>query len=341
MKILFKGEGRPQRFKLPHCWAAVACLAFIWSLGCASNTSRTIAVIPRTSGTMLWEPEHGGAQTAAHETGIRIYWNAPTREDDVGGQVALIERVIAGNYQGLVLAPDQALALITPVRRAVAHGLPTVIIGSPMPIPAGDKLFYILNDEEEGGRIAARRVGLLLHGRGTIAILGINPDITGIMTRARSFEQFLVENYPDIHIVEKRMGSFSVPHEQQMAEETLKSNPGLNAIVALMWTSVRGVISTIDSSPGSRPIKVIGFDPDGLPFDAKHLDSVVVQNTREMGDRAVRLLDAQFHGRSVPSLIKLEPVLVTRENVNSDEVRSMTSMDWRAGSLHANWSINP
>src|SRR5690348_12466820 len=86
-------------------WAAagilLACLP-----GCRSNP-RTIAVIPRTTGISLWEPEHAGAEDAARGDGFRIYWNAPTREDDVQNQIALVERIIDQRYAGLVLAPDQ------------------------------------------------------------------------------------------------------------------------------------------------------------------------------------------------------------------------------------------
>lgn len=329
MKTLNCNEIQPRRYLRTHDWVSLTPLVLLWFMGCHLNQPKTIAVIPRTSGTMLWEPEHGGAETAASIAGLHIYWNAPTREDDVGGQIALVERVIRANYQGLILAPAQALSLITPVRRALAHGLPIVIIGSSIPIPPGGKLSYILNDEEEGGRIAARRIALLLHGHGLVAVLGINPDITGIMIRARSFEQYLVQNFPEIHIVEKRIGSFNVPHEQQVAEETLKANPELDAIVTLMWASTRGAISTIDSNPGNRSVKVVGFDPDELPFGSVSLDSVVVQNTREMGSQAVRLINAQLNGRSVPALSKLQPILVTRDNLDSDVVRRATSMDWR------------
>lgn len=306
-------------------------LALLFSAGCHRPSTVTIAVIPRTSGSLLWEPEHRGAQDAAESIGAQIYWNAPTREDDVAGQIALIEHVVAGNYQGLVLTPNQSLALITPVRRALAHGLPIVIVSSPIPVPAGDNLSYILNDEQEGGRIAARRVAQLLHGRGTIAILGINPDIAGIMVRAQSFEHSLAQNSPEIHIVERHTGSFNVPHEQEVAEEALEAHPDLDAIVTLMWSSARGAMSTIDNNPKKFRAKVISFDPEDILFTSPSLDSVVVQNTRKMGNLAVRLIHARLSGKSAPALITLEPILVTRANANSEEVRHMTTMDWRPG----------
>jgi ribose transport system substrate-binding protein len=320
-------------------WLKLCWLATVLALGCHSVARITIAVIPRTSGTGLWEPEHGGAELASLHAGIHVYWNAPTREDDVEGQIALVEQVVNKGYQGLVLAPDQALALITPVRRALAHGVPTVIVGSPLPIPAGGKLSYILNDEDSGGRIAALRMAQLLHGRGSVAVLGVNPDVAGIMTRARSFELFLAQNYPNIHIV-KRMGSFNALHEQQVAEETLKGNPEIDGIVALMWTSARGALAAIENTSGSRAVKVIGFDPDGgSPFDSQNLDSVIVQDLRTMGKQAVEIIDEERRGRPIPALIKLEPTLITRENMNAPEIRRLTSMDWRPG--HWDWNTTP
>jgi ribose transport system substrate-binding protein len=319
----------------------LAWICFMPNVGCRKSKAPAIAVIPRTTGTMLWEPVHRGVEAAALSLGGNIYWNAPTREDDTDGQIALIEHVIAGEYAGMVIAPDQSLALVTPVRRVLAKGLPVVVIGSPLLVPAGGKLYYILNDEQEGGRIAARRIALLLHGRGSVAVLGMNPDIAGIMVRARSFEQFLAENYPDIHIVEKRFGSFNVPHEQQVAEETLKAHPGLDAIVALMAATTRGALSTIDSDPAYQTVKVIGFDPDQREFSSVSLDSVILANMPELGDRAVSLIHADREGKPVPSQVEVKPMLVTRENVDSDEVFRRTSMDYRPAPFHLDWGNQP
>jgi ribose transport system substrate-binding protein len=309
--------------------------------GCNQHRQTKIAVIPRTCGSMIWEPEHRGAEAVAFELGADIYWNAPTREDDIQGQIAMVERVVASNYQGLVLAPDHALALITPVRNAVARGLPTVIVGSPLAIPPGDGLSYILNDDEAGGRIAAKRVEALLHGSGSVAILGINPDIIGVMTRARSLERELAKNSPNIHVVVEQMGSFNVPHEQQVAEETLKAHPGLEVIVALTSTSAHGAIEAISSASRRGAVKVIVFDPDFLRFDDPSFDSVIVEDTQNMGRKAIRLIVGKIHGEPMPLITRLQPTLVTRANVNTDEIRELTSMDWRPGRLHWRWRVTP
>jgi ribose transport system substrate-binding protein len=314
------------------------CAVAVCATSCNAHRPVRIAVIPQTEGTIFWEAVHTGAEQAADSAGVSIYWNAPTREDDVEAQIALVDRVVEKRYQGLVLAPDQALSLIMPVRRALAQGIPTVIIGSPLPIPAGGNLSYILNDDEEGGRIAARRAAALLNGNGTVALLGINPDITGIMIRARAFEQFTAQNYPGIRIVERRMGSFNAPHEQQVAEETLRTHPDLDAVVALMSTTADGALRALDTTPRSHQVRVIGFDNANLPpFDQRsNLDCAIQEDVRAMGQQAVELIHARLRGQPVPTIVHLHPRLITRENINTPEVREMLSQDWTLGRW--NWS---
>lgn len=286
---------------------------------------------------MIWESAHVGAEEAALRHGASIYWNAPTREDDVEAQIAIVDRVVEKRYNGLVLAPDQALALMTPVRHAAAQGIPTVVIGSPLAMPPGGDLFYILNDNEQSGRLAAQRVGELLHGTGTVAVLGIDPDLTGIMIRARVFEETLRANYPGIRIVDKRMGSFNIPHEQQVAQDTVTSHPDVDVIVAMMATTVEGTLSALHSVPGGEKTRVIGFDVENWPpFDHRNLDCLVQENTRAMGEQAVELILAKLNGHSVAMQTTVPPRVITRETMNSAEVQYMLSQDWTLGRIQ--WS---
>jgi ribose transport system substrate-binding protein len=316
----------------------LACAAGLLVAGCAGRQPERVAVIPQTEGTMMWEAAHVGAEEAAHRHDASIYWNAPTREDDVEAQISIVDRVVDERYDGLVLAPDQALALMTPVRHALARGIPTVVIGSPLAMPPGNDLFYILNDNEQGGRLAAQRAGELLHGSGTVAVLGIDPDLAGIMMRARVFEKVLNENYPGIRLLDKRMGSFNIPHEQQVAQETIRNHPDVDVIVAMMAPTVEGTLSALHSVPGGEKIKVIGFDiANWPPFDRNpSLDCLIQEDTRAMGEQAVEYILGRREGQSAPAQMTIEPRVITRDNMNSAEVQRMLSQDWTLG--RALWS---
>lgn len=299
-------------------------------LGCHSDQKPMVAVIPRTTALILWEAEHAGAETAARREGLTVYWNAPTREDDVERQISLIRHAIAAGARGLVLAPDQELALMVPVRNIVARGIPTVIVSSPLSIPPGGKLSYILNDEQATGRMAADRIGYILSGKGTVAVLGVDPDVSGIVERTKAFDSSLAAKYPGIRIVEERAAGFNIAEAQDIAEDVLERNPRLDVLLALNSATTRGAYLALQRRGLLKKVKLVACEQELVPpLVTGEIDSIVVENTYEMGRLAVERIAMQMRGETGPPLIKLSPTLVTRDNLHSAKVARMLSMDWR------------
>jgi ribose transport system substrate-binding protein len=308
----------------------VAVVVCVFSAAC-NRGSKLVAVIPRSCGTVLWEPEHAGAAHLAHKNSVEVYWNAPPREDDVEGQIALLERAVDRGLAGVILTPDETLPLRTPVRRIVARGLPVVVVGTYLGIAPSAKLSYVLNDDEAGGQMAARRLGTILKGSGSVAILGVNPQLTGITDRERSLEKTLAEEFPNIHVVARRLGHYSVPQEQQIAEDLINAGTPLDAIIALSTSSTRGAYYALVEFGKPRVIKLIGFDQDLiLPLRTGGIDSIVMQRTYDMGHTAMSLMLSQLKGDAVPGVTVLPPILMTRENLDSSEIYHQLSVTWWA-----------
>jgi ribose transport system substrate-binding protein len=309
----------------------LATLSLLLCLLACSRNSNTIAVIPRACGTALWEPEHAGVAHVARRQGMNVYWNAPTREDDVAGQIDLLEKVVAKGYAGIIIAPDQTLPLRSPIRRIVSRGLPIVVVGTNLGITPTARLSYVLSDDTAGGQMAARRIGKILSGRGAIAILGINPQLTGITARERSFENTLEREYPDVHVVARRLGYYSVAQEQQVAEDILNRGEAIDAIVALSHVTTRGAFYALVEFDKTRTIKLVGFDQDLMPpIRTGGIDSVVMESTYDMGRTAMEALDGELHGRTVPGISVVPPLLMTRENIDSPEIRKQLAANWWA-----------
>jgi len=280
---------------------------------------------------VLWEPEHAGAAHLAHKNGVEVYWNAPPREDDVEGQIALLTKIVDRGPSGIILTPDETLPLRTPVRRIVARGLPVVVIGTHLGIAPSAKLAYVLNDDEAGGQMAARRLGAILKGSGSVAILGVNPQLTGITARQRSLEKTLADEFPDIHVVARRLGHYSVPQEQQIAEDIINGGTPLDAIVALSTSSTRGAYYALVEFGKTRIVKLIGFDQELIPpLRTGGIDSVIMQRTYDMGHTAMSLMLSQLKGEAVPGVSVLTPLLMTRENLDSAEIYHQLSATWWA-----------
>ena len=309
-------------------WSVALFLVFVLTiLGCR-HTLPVIAIIPRTTGTPLWESEHAGAAEIARSNGLSIYWNAPTEDDDTQAQIALVETAQARGYAGIIVAPIETLPLRTPIRNILEHKIPVVVVGTDLGIAPGTKLAYVLNDEEAGGELAAHRIGYVLHGKGSIAILGIDPTLTSNTTRERSFESTLAQEFPQINVVVRQYGLPSVPQEQQAVEQLLHNRESIDAIVALSLASTRGAYYAVAEFGKENTVKLVGFDQDLLPPIRTGIDSVVAQNTYEMGEAAMEIMNKELHGTSHVSRQIVRPVLITRENIDSPDTRQLLDITW-------------
>lgn len=307
--------------------AAWVCLA----AGCGKREFR-VAVIPRTTAETIWEAVHAGVEFAASPAGIQVYWNAPTSEDDFQQQAALIDRVIDEHYQGLIIAPDQPLVLMTPVQRAVSRGVRTVVIASPLPLPPQRNLAYIVNDDEASGRLAAMRIGKILGGKGRVAVLGIDPESLSDLTVLHSFEKTFEENFPGVEIEERRPGTHNGVEAQQIANEVLAAHHDLNAILALSAVATYGAITALQARGQTGQVKLIGFEQSvemGNEVRAGVMDSLIAEDTYQMGYRALTLLAGHRDGPLPAQEIKLEPTLLTRENIDSPPAQRLINQDWR------------
>ena len=303
--------------------------AAVLALSACRRTPVAIAVIPRACGTALWEPEHSGAAAAARARGMAIYWNAPTLPNDVQKQITLLEKVVAGRYYGVVLAPDETLALRTPIKRILAKRIPIVVVGTELGIDPDRNLSYVLNDEVAGGQLAARRLGFILGGEGTVAVLGLNPRLSSMSLRDRSFEDTLAAEFPRIQLVARRPGQASAAQEQQTSEDLFASGIALDALVALSSEATRGAYYALSESNRVGMVRLIGFDQDLLPpIRTGGLDSVVAQDTYEIGRLAINQIDAQLHGESVQDKLIVPPKLLTRENIDDPEMRKVLTAHW-------------
>ena len=304
------------------------CSFLLILCGCRSGPP-AIAIIPRACGTALWEPEHAGAAEAARRYGFDIYWNAPTRSNDVQKQIALLEKTAGESYRAMILSPDETLAFRIPIKRLLRKHLPIVVVGTELGIGSDPNLSYVLSDEVAAGQIGARRVGLLLHDEGQIAILGMDPKLWNITLREKSFETTLAAEFPHIHVAARRIGQANVSQEQQTAEELLESKPNLDALVALSAESTRGAYYALVEFGKTHVIRLIGFDQDLLPpLRTGELDSVIVENTYDMGRQAIEQVRQKLNGGPTAERIIVRPRLVTGENIDAPDIQKIFSARW-------------
>ncbi len=321
MKCNFKG-GALSLFAVLFC-----------ATGCRSNVAAsTIAVIPRDSAQEIWVSEHGGAADEAYANNLRVYWNGPSRDDDVEDQIALSERAIAGHFYGLILSPNNSFALNATVQRAVSHGMPVVIVGAQIPISPEPGLTFVLNDSEKMGALAARRVRDLLGPTGHVVVIGVDSLSPGSMERSNGFEQALHQEAPGIAIEQKLVGPFRFGEAELATEQSIRAHPDLGAVVALGINETRGALAAVRKTGTAKKIKIVGCDQTlDLLFLLRRgdIDSLVIEDTRTMGRLAVKEIEEERHGRQAAPITMVEPALVTLANVDDSAIQQILSLRWR------------
>ncbi|MEO6924475.1 MAG: substrate-binding domain-containing protein [Bryocella sp.] len=309
-------------------WMAV-CIALA---GCQNNLkSRTIYVVPRDTAEALWVTEHMGAAEAAAKANLQIYWNGANGEGDVDQQIVLAERAIRTGSYGLILSPNSPYALNTVVRRALSQRIPVVIVGAAIPLTPSPGLFFVLTDVNKTGQLAAER----FEGRrGEVAIVGLDPLSPGSIDRSEAFEAALHNSAPEQRIVGKVLGPLSFGQAEFKTERIIRAHPGITSIFALNVTGARAAVSAVRTTRTEDRIRIVGCDQAlDLLFLLRQgkIDGLVIQNTRKMGNDAVAAIVAAHHEKRMPTVTTVEPVLVTKENIDSERVQQMLLMNWRVG----------
>jgi ribose transport system substrate-binding protein len=311
--------------------AAVHVAVVLTLVSCHADRVPTIAVIPETTAQEIWESEHAGAEHEARQFGWKIYWNGPSREDDVPRQIQIVDQEIGRGVSGLVLSPDHAIAMIAPLRRALQKKIPAVIVGDRIANISDPRLSWVLNDEGADGLLAARRAELYLGPGKAIAVLGMNPNFLSLVDRANAIEAEIRAHNPKTVIAERRSDSFGFAEAEQIAEDTLRALPNLAVIVSLNVNQSRAAYQALLSTNRLNTVRLIACDQD---LDLMHhlrtggIDAVVAPDTGRMGRVAIVAIHDSRSGSSAPVRAVIEPVLITRSNIDSAPVQQLLSMDW-------------
>ena len=297
-------------------------------LGCKpESTIPVIGVVPKGANHIFWQTVHAGAIKAAQEGGYQVEWNAPSLEVDASRQIEIVDSMVNRKLKGIALAPVDRKALVAVVERAAREGVPVSIFDSA--IDTGKRVAYVATDNVEGGRIAARRVGELLNGKGKVAIIGFMPGSGATMEREDGFQDEIRKKFPGITIVALRYAKADRAKAMSETENILTAHTDLAAVFADNESSSSGAVQALKSR-NARSVKMVAFDAsDQLMQDCRDgwIDSLVVQNPFKMGYESTRALIRHIKGEPVESTVDSGVRLVKRDEVDAPELKELLFPD--------------
>jgi ribose transport system substrate-binding protein len=300
--------------------AAAFCMS-----ACNKSTDKRIVFIPKGRAHLFWQSVHAGAVKAQQENpGYTIIWNGPASETDYEGQVKIMDAAINQKVDAICLAPIDKKILVTLVQNANSVGIPVFIFDSP--VDTETYTAQITTDNLEGGRLAARRMGAILHGSGQIAEVAVQAGSASTMDREKGFEDTIKQEFPDIKIVDKQYGMADFAKSLKVSENMLTATPGLNGMFASNESSTVGAARALQNKGGKT--KLVGFDSSPQLIEALRsgvIDSLVAQDPFDMGYKSMVAAVTKLKGGEPERSVQIPPVLVTRENMDTPGIKAKIS----------------
>jgi ABC-type sugar transport system, periplasmic component len=306
---------------------ALTALSGMGLAACNRRAKRTIAVIPKATSSVFFVAVEAGARAAGKEFNLEILWNGAPLETDYARQIQIVDSMVARHVDGIALAATERKALVGPMDRALAAGIPVTIFDSGL--DSTNYLSYVATDNVEAGRLAARTLGKLLAGKGTAAMIMHAPGSASTMDREKGFNEVMARDFSGIQIVASQFGSGDRAKSMAVTENILTAHPELNGIFASSEPSSVGAAHAIKARGLSGKIKLVSFDSsEGLIEDLKGgtIDAMIVQDPYKMGYEAVKTLADKLNGKTPPKRLDLAAVVVTKADLDRPEMKKLLNI---------------
>lgn len=296
--------------------ATLLVLVLSMALVCSAYAADiTIGYATKSSSSPFWVENIKGAEAKAKELGVTLKVIGPPVENDVFGQIAVIEDMNRSGCDAIVVAPCGDVGVADVVTKVLDEGKPVIAVDNAI---TGVDIPLVATDNYAAGEMAAKFIADSVGGKGKVVIVnGIIAQGSG-KGRRDGFVEYMTANHPEITVVEvtgdwddqKALAGF------EAAYETNKDIVGGYAA----WDGATLQMHKVLTQNGRDDVVLCGFDAYDAAVKLIHAGDPlfkgdIAQNPANMGATAVQAAYDAINKVEVASAIDTGTTLVTSENV--------------------------
>src|ERR1700722_6567316 len=288
--------------------APLACSKPHGSAGGEAGAALRIAVIPKGTTHEFWKSVHAGAVKASREMNVDIVWKGPLKEDDLKGQIDVVDSFVAQGVSGIVVAPLSDKGLGASVKASVKAGIPVVVFDSDL--AGDDHTSFVATDNVAAGRMAAEELARAMGDTGNVVVLRYQEGSASTANREQGFLT-AIKTHPSIHVVSDNQYGGATTESAFATSENLLSaqkaeSGGVQGVFAPNELTTFGMLLALRKASLAGKVHFVGFDASeklvkGLRDGA--LDALVVQNPFNIGYVAVKTMTEHLRGQPVEKRI--------------------------------------
>jgi ribose transport system substrate-binding protein len=297
---------------------AVATLSAL-SLDAAGQKSYALGMIAKSQGNPFFEAAHVGANDAARDlsakygVAIKIDWRTPN-EEDAQKQAEMVEQLVLGGADGIIISCSDALKLTDSINKAVRQGIPVVTFSGDAP---SSKRFVALGiDDFKCGERTFEELAKLLNGKGVVAAIDGNPNAANLQQRAAGFRS-AAKKYPDVKLLDIFYHKETPGDAVAKIEQVIQAHPDITG-----WGLLGGWPLFTDDALRWSPGTIKCVSVDALPQELRyvrsgHVQLLLSQDVYGYGYHAVEHLINKLHFKKDPlrALDDTPLTPVTKDNV--------------------------
>lgn len=272
-----------------------------------------------------------GAKKAAAQFGVQsLGFVGADADNDVAGQIRLMQDAIARHPDFIVLAPTDNRLLDPLITRAYRTGIKVIIIDAPA--NTSNYQTYLATDMYKGSCRAADTLAAAIKAKtgraaGQVAYeTWIAVPNVELVARHKGFTD-CIAHYPGIHIVQHVDAGGDPSYAQTIAAHTLAAFPHLVGFYADTFSTLNAAAQAFaQSSVNHRKVSLVGWDGEDQvisDLEAQRLDGVVLQDPYQMGYSGVAYGVLAAAGLNVPKFVDTGGVMATPANVNSPLIQGL------------------
>jgi ABC-type sugar transport system substrate-binding protein len=285
-------------------------------------TKKNLELVVGTKSDDFYITMECGAEAEAKKLGAKLTVNGPA-DFSVSEQAPILNSVAATKPDALMVAPTDAKALDPELNRIQSAGTKIVFVDtSSSDTSLG--VSRITSDNTGGGKIAADNLGQQVGGKGTVAVINVNPGISTTDARIAGFNAEMKAKYPNVKVLPVQYDNDSSATAASQVASDIAAHPDLSGVFATNVLSAQGAATGVQHAGKTGKVKVATFDaePQQITFlKSNTIQLAVAQDPYQEGIDGVQQALNAANGKTVTATIGTPLVAITPANVNSANVQ--------------------
>jgi len=281
----------------------------------------TAAIVMHYTGDGWTDAQVAGLRQQFGELGIEVIavTDAGFQPDR---QVSNIETVLARDPDIIVSIPADPVATAGAYQQAAAAGVKLVFMDNvPQGMQAGrDYVSAVSADNVGNGAVAAHLMADALGGRGEIGVVYHEADFKVTRQRLEGFENTIKQDYPDIHIVDRKgvTGPDFAGQAQAAATAMMVKHRDLAGIWGVWDVPTEGIVAAaraIDRSNLVVTTEDLGPNVAIALASREYVSGLGAQRPFDQGVTEAKLAAYALIDKQAPPYVALDALPVTHDNV--------------------------